>query len=259
MNADMSHTSEYVDEMFAQEQARMQSEPQSEKTVSIQDAPEYVENIVREEEARRQQEKAAEEARRQQAEEEALRSLVENETKDLNDRALAMIPLDEIKKEAENEAKRKHWIRNLVSKVPFAKKSKNLMKFYIGNEIDQRVEKEIEKAKEAIKEVEGTFKSQRDQVQTEREVEAQEQKQAETSSSRQQRNEFIKGLSNFDVMDIAEKGIDGIEAEKRDAHNSELHEKREAFKKAAHERETDKFGKSYADKSYKANDSGDER
>ena len=231
-------------------------------TVDMGDAPTYVENILREEEARRQQERTSAEARRQQAVGAAARSqeaTVDNDSQepqvqndDLEDRALAMIDIETIKREAENDAKRKHMIRNLISKIPFATKSQNLMKFYIDTEVDQRVEEEISKAKEAISEVEGIFG-------TSRSTETKTQEQAELSSSRQQRNEFIKGLSNFDVMDIAEKGLKGIETERKEAHMDDLRKKREEFKKAAYDREENKFGKSYADQSYKANDDGDER
>lgn len=226
-------------------------------TVDMSDAPAYVENIFREEEAKRQQERASAEARRQQAVKAAARgqeATVDNNSQEpqvqndnLEDRALAMIPLDDIKREAENKAKRKHWIRNLVSKIPFATKSQNLMEKYIKTEVDQRVEKEIARAKKAISEVEGTFKTEQAKVAQEQQqakvAQEQEQQQAKISSSRQQRNEFIKGLSNFDVMDIAEKGIDGMQEEKIAAEQvqkaAEL-EKRKAERKARQEKIAEK-------------------
>lgn len=54
-------------------------------------------------------------------------------------------------------------------------------------------------------------------------------------------NEFKKYLK-----EVAEKGMDGIKAEKQ----IEARKKQAEYKKAAYARETEKFGKDYADKSY---------
>ena len=63
----------------------------------------------------------------------------------------------------------------------------------------------------------------------------------ENSETKSQRDEFIDYLKQ-----VAEKGKDGIEKQNREAAKERL----EAKKKEAYERETSKFGKAYAEKSY---------
>lgn len=63
----------------------------------------------------------------------------------------------------------------------------------------------------------------------------------QNSETKSQRDEFIDYLKQ-----VAEKGKDGIEKQNREAAKERL----EAKKKEAYERETNKFGKAYAEKSY---------
>lgn len=69
----------------------------------------------------------------------------------------------------------------------------------------------------------------------------QETENNENNENKSQRDEFIDYLKQ-----IAEKGKDGIEKQNREAAKERLQTK----KKEAYERETNKFGKAYAEKSY---------
>jgi len=74
----------------------------------------------------------------------------------------------------------------------------------------------------------------------------------ENDSKENKDNEFKKY-----IKEVAEKGLDGINEEKEIEAAKKLLEKQKAYKKAAYERETEKFGKEYADRSY--NDEDTER
>lgn len=63
-------------------------------------------------------------------------------------------------------------------------------------------------------------------------------------TAKDRNKEFRKSLHEYDILEVAEKGVDGMKTGKE-----ELQAKRAEFQNAAHERETKKFGKAYADKS----------
>lgn len=67
-----------------------------------------------------------------------------------------------------------------------------------------------------------------------------------TDSLKEDRQKFIKDLKDFDILDVADKGLDDLRQNQKD----KVKEKYEAAKKAAYDREKSTYGEDYAKKSY---------
>ena len=131
----------------------------------------------------------------------------------------ALIDIEQIKSE--------HPILSRLSRVPG-----------LGRIATRRLNKIIE---QAYKEKRAEVKAQVE-AQAETQVEAKTAEQEEQTQFKSKRSEFIKGLSDYNVMDIAEKGVNGIESERKT-------DKLKAAKEAAMERQNKKFGDAYSERS----------
>lgn len=115
----------------------------------------------------------------------------------------------------------------------------------------------------AKKRLENYVKQEQERVEKISEVEIDEEKKYKAKKSEAKKSlevdEFRAKykVANYDVMDIAEKGLSGLEQLDKDAKRADLEAKREAYRKAAYERERKRFGQEYADKSNR--DDGEER
>lgn len=148
----------------------------------------------------------------------------------------AILDINRIKEQIQKA----HPILSKLSKLPFG----------LGKGAESRLERYVEQEKERLEKLNET------------------EKEVKTIAEKDFKAKYA--VANWNVMDIAEKGISEIEAEQKAKEQAEkeaqkakrkaeLKAKREEYRKAAYDREKENFGEPYAEQSYKVNDDGDER
>ena len=148
-----------------------------------------------------------------------------------------------------DEIKNKHGFLSTLAKVP-------LLGRFAKRRLDKIVEKEYREIRDHLRET--IERDNADSLQNEGQSE-QGNEPKTVLNSREERAKFIKGLSAYDVTDIAEKGLESLEKQRRA-------EKLLEAKESAVLRQNAKFGQDYSDRSgdqaqldARYNDDGDER